>query len=119
MKVLHYNKMADYLKPRLLPPVTPKLELRHTLTPPVADTIDDVISNSVVTQIRQLSNKVFKEIKRYVKAENISKPYTDMQILAYMQSMGYDALTRQDVAFARLELGIEPSSERQMQYSKK
>jgi len=88
-----------------------ELQQVQRLAPPIANTEEDVVSHRL-TETRELSDEVVGLVGAFVKTEDTQRPYSDREILDYMIKQGHANLGRRDVAYARTQLGIEPSSQR-------
>lgn len=90
-----------------------ELAQKLVMTPPIAGSVDAVAENAkhFAKPARELGQDILDAVKAYVKAEDRTRPYTDSQILEYMVGQGHE-IERRDIAYARRELGIRPSSAR-------
>lgn len=84
------------------------------LSPPIADTFDDVSSNAQMLSCsddRKSNRDFYDELRTYVEGEDSLHPYSDNDITAHLLSKGYE-VDRREVCKARSDLGIRASYER-------
>lgn len=101
---------AEGMNLRLTGSISGIMEQRLVMTPPIANSIDDVVTRP--KEARNLDEKIVKAIGDYIRTEYSTKPYTDADVLNYMKDQCYETLTRKDVALARKELNIPTASNR-------
>ena len=70
-----------------------------TITPPVANTLEEAVAHSSKKENR-LSRLVLNKFRAYLANENPKKPYSDRQVIDYMSQQGYE-ITRSDIAYGR------------------
>ena len=93
-----------------------RMEQRLVMTPPIASSDAEAKAHAQrqSRSVRELSDDVLTAVRDYIVAENPAQPYSDRQILEYVQTQGHQLQLR-DVSYARHQLSIKPSSERYSQ----
>lgn len=71
-----------------------------SVSPPIANTLEAAVAKAPRVRHTKISEEAMRTFHKYLHTENPNKPYSDSQIINYLQDQGYK-WTRRKVALGK------------------